>query len=71
LKFNLFIFKQHKGFSFVTTINRTPQSYLLAILAAEYVLKLVPQGTHNWEKFVKPNEIKEILEKSINCNFHF
>jgi 2-polyprenyl-3-methyl-5-hydroxy-6-metoxy-1,4-benzoquinol methylase len=55
----------------VTTINRTPQSYLLAILAAEYVLKLVPQGTHNWEKFVKPNEIKEILEKSINCNFHF
>jgi len=48
----------------VTTINRTPQSYLLAILAAEYVLKLVPQGTHNWEKFVKPSEIKEILEKS-------
>jgi 2-polyprenyl-3-methyl-5-hydroxy-6-metoxy-1,4-benzoquinol methylase len=56
----------------VTTINRTPQSYLLAILAAEYVLKLVPQGTHNWEKFVKPSEIKEILEKSIyNYKFHF
>jgi len=55
----------------VTTINRTPQSYLLAILAAEYVLKLVPQGTHNWEKFVKPSEIKEILEKSIYLKVSF
>ncbi len=49
----------------MTTINRTPQSYLLAILAAEYIFKLVPQGTHNWEKFVTPDEIKDILEKSL------
>lgn len=56
---------KNNGFSFVTTINRTPQSYLLAILAAEYVFKLVPQGTHNWEKFVTPDEIKDILEKSL------
>ncbi len=59
----VFFFK-NKGFSFITTINRTPQSYLLAILAAEFILGIVPKGTHTWDKFVTPNEIKHILEKS-------
>ena len=55
---------KQNGYSFVTTINRTPQSYLLAIIGAEYILNIVPKGTHNWDKFVTPNEIKDSLEKS-------
>lgn len=55
---------KNKGFSFITTINKTPQSYLLAIVGAEYVLGIVPKGTHTWEKFVSPIEIKNILEKN-------
>lgn len=57
------LLKNH-GFSFVTTLNRTTQSYLLGILAAENVLGLVPKGTHTWEKFVKPIEVQQILEKN-------
>lgn len=52
------------GFSFVTTINRTTASYLLAIVAAENVLGLVAKGTHTWDKFVTPDEVKLPLEKS-------
>ena len=40
-----------------STINRTPKSYALAILGAEYVLRWVPIGTHTWKKFVKPSEL--------------
>ena len=47
----------------VTTINKTQLSYLLAIVAAEYVLGLVPQGTHEWEKFVEPKKLKNLCEK--------
>ncbi len=45
------------GIMFVATINRTPKSYLFAIIGAEYVLKLLPRGTHEWKKFLKPSEI--------------
>lgn len=45
----------------VTTINRTPASFALAIMAAEYVLRIVPAGTHEWAKFVKPEELEEYL----------
>lgn len=55
---------KNRGFSFITTINRTTPSYLLAILAAEHVLGLVAKGTHTWEKFVKPEELKYALEKN-------
>lgn len=58
-----------KGFLFATTINRTPQSYALAIVAAEYLLGLVPRGTHEWNKFVQPNELTSILEKSNQLRF--
>lgn len=58
-----------KGFLFATTINRTPQSYALAIVAAEYLLGLVPRGTHEWNKFVQPNELTSILEKSNQLGF--
>ncbi len=52
------------GFMFVATINRTLKSYVFAIVGAEYVLRWLPIGTHDWEKFVKPEELKEILSKN-------
>ena len=45
------------GIVFFSTINRNPKSYVFAILGAEYVLKLLPRGTHDWSKFVKPSEM--------------
>ncbi len=52
------------GLMFVATINRTLKSYVFAIVGAEYVLRWLPIGTHDWEKFVKPEELKEILSKN-------
>ncbi|MDA0276578.1 MAG: bifunctional 2-polyprenyl-6-hydroxyphenol methylase/3-demethylubiquinol 3-O-methyltransferase UbiG [Proteobacteria bacterium] len=40
-----------------STINRNPKAYLFAVIGAEYVLKLLPQGTHDYERFVKPSEL--------------
>ena len=48
---------------FVATINKTLKSYIFAIVGAEYVLRWLPIGTHDWEKFVKPEELKKILMK--------
>lgn len=45
------------GHVFFSTLNRNPKSYLLAILGAEYILKLLPRGTHDWAKFIKPSEL--------------
>jgi 2-polyprenyl-6-hydroxyphenyl methylase/3-demethylubiquinone-9 3-methyltransferase len=45
------------GHVFVSTLNRTPRAYLLAILGAEYLLRLLPAGTHTYEKFIKPSEL--------------
>ena len=45
------------GLLFLATIDRTPKSYVLAILGAEYVLRWVPRGTHSYEKFVRPDEL--------------
>lgn len=44
------------------TLNRTVQSYLKAIIGAEYILNWLPRRTHEWSKFVKPVELKELLE---------
>ena len=49
---------------FVATINRTLKSYLFAIIGAEYVLKWLPIGTHQWEKFVKPDDINQIAKNN-------
>jgi 2-polyprenyl-6-hydroxyphenyl methylase/3-demethylubiquinone-9 3-methyltransferase len=51
------------GLMFVATINKTLKSYVFAIVGAEYVLRWLPIGTHEWEKFVKPEDLKEILMK--------
>lgn len=45
------------GDVFVSTLNRTPRAYLMAILGAEYVLRLLPTGTHTYEKFIRPSEL--------------
>lgn len=45
------------GQVFFSTLNRNPKSYLFAILGAEYVLNLLPKGTHEYEKFIKPSEL--------------
>jgi 2-polyprenyl-6-hydroxyphenyl methylase/3-demethylubiquinone-9 3-methyltransferase len=45
------------GWVFFSTINRNPKSYLYAIIGAEYVLNLLPKGTHDYAKFIKPSEL--------------
>ena len=45
------------GNIFFSTINRNPKSYLFAVIGAEYVLNLLPKGTHEYEKFIKPSEL--------------
>ena len=45
------------GKVFFSTINRNPKSYLMAIVGAEYVLRLLPRGTHEYKKFIKPSEL--------------
>ncbi len=51
------------GIMFVATLNRTFESYIKAIVGAEYILRWLPIGTHEWSKFLKPNEIQEKLKK--------
>lgn len=46
-----------KGHVYFSTINRNPKSYAFAIIGAEYVLKLLPKGTHEYSKFIKPSEL--------------
>jgi 2-polyprenyl-6-hydroxyphenyl methylase/3-demethylubiquinone-9 3-methyltransferase len=50
------------GIMFCSTINRNVKSYLFAILGAEYIMNWLPKGTHNWKKFIKPLELKNIFE---------
>jgi 2-polyprenyl-6-hydroxyphenyl methylase / 3-demethylubiquinone-9 3-methyltransferase len=52
------------GIMFVATLNKTLKSYAFAIIGAEYILKWLPIGTHNWEKFVKPNDLIKISERN-------
>ncbi|XP_055530882.1 ubiquinone biosynthesis O-methyltransferase, mitochondrial [Wyeomyia smithii] len=54
------------GSIFITTLNKTNASWLAGIVAAEYVLELVPKNTHDWEKFISPLELKRILS-TFNC----
>lgn len=47
------------GHAFFSTINRNPKSFLMAIVGAEYVLKLLPAGTHEYQKFIRPSELDD------------
>ena len=51
------------GIMFVATLNKTLKSYVFAIIGAEYILRWLPIGTHEWDKFVKPDELVRILKK--------
>jgi 2-polyprenyl-6-hydroxyphenyl methylase / 3-demethylubiquinone-9 3-methyltransferase len=48
------------GHVFISTISRTPKAWLFAIVAAEYVLKLLPRGTHEYMKFIRPSELERM-----------
>jgi 2-polyprenyl-6-hydroxyphenyl methylase/3-demethylubiquinone-9 3-methyltransferase len=52
------------GLMIVATLNRTLKSFALAIVGAEYVLRWLPRGTHQWDKFVTPNELEAALERN-------
>ena len=64
---NIFIkqsskFLKKNGLMFVATLNKTLKSYAFAIVGAEYILNWLPVGTHDWEKFVRPNELIDIAK---------
>ena len=48
------------GLVIFSTLNRNPKSFLLGIVAAEYILRWVPQGTHSWKKFIRPSELAKM-----------
>lgn len=52
------------GWVFFSTLNRNPKSFLFAIVGAEYVLRLLPKGTHSYEKFIKPSELSRAVRQS-------
>ncbi len=52
------------GHVFFSTINRNPKSYLFAIIGAEYVLRLLPRGTHDFKKFIRPSELVSFVRQS-------
>ncbi len=52
------------GHVFFSTINRNPKAYLLAVIGAEYLLRLLPRGTHHFEKFLKPSELSAMCRNA-------
>ncbi|MDA9653385.1 bifunctional 2-polyprenyl-6-hydroxyphenol methylase/3-demethylubiquinol 3-O-methyltransferase UbiG [Candidatus Pelagibacter sp.] len=52
------------GIMFIATLNKTLKSYAFAIVGAEYILRWLPIGTHEWEKFIQPDELINILKKN-------
>jgi 2-polyprenyl-6-hydroxyphenyl methylase/3-demethylubiquinone-9 3-methyltransferase len=52
------------GHVFFSTINRNPKAYLFAVVGAEYVLNMLPKGTHEYEKFIKPSELSSYVRRS-------
>ena len=66
---NLFLKKsslmlKKNGLMFISTLNKTLKSYVFAIIGAEYVLKWLPVGTHDWNKFIKPEELVNITKNN-------
>ena len=57
-------FLKTSGIMFIATLNQTLKSYIFAILGAEYILRWLPIGTHDWQKFVKPDELVKICKKN-------
>jgi len=66
---NLFLkkssfFLKKNGLMFIATINKTLKSYVFAIIGAEYILQWLPIGTHDWNKFVQPEELIDLSDKN-------
>jgi 2-polyprenyl-6-hydroxyphenyl methylase/3-demethylubiquinone-9 3-methyltransferase len=57
------------GWVFFSTINRNPKSFLFAIVGAEYILRLLPRGTHSWRSFVRPSELAQAA-RAANLTTH-
>jgi len=65
------------GDVFFSTINRNPKSFVFAIIGAEYILRLLPRGTHEYDKFIRPSELEEwsrraglVLKTSIGLHYN-
>ena len=57
------------GHLFISTINRNPKSYLFAILGAEYILQMLPKGTHDYKKFIRPSKLAQYArDASLNLD---
>ena len=71
---DFFLFKSSEllkknGLMFIATLNKTLKSYFFAIIGAEYILKWLPIGTHDWNKFLKPGDLINICKNnSLNLN---
>lgn len=52
------------GLMICSTLNRNPKSYLMAIIGAEYVMRWLPKGTHEWSKFITPDELYDLLRRA-------
>ena len=57
-------FLKKNGIMFIATLNKTLKSYLFGIIGAEYIMRWLPIGTHEWDKFVKPEDLERVLNKS-------
>ncbi len=57
-------FMKKSGIMFIATLNQTLKSYIFAIIGAEYILKWLPIGTHDWNKFIKPETLTKICKKN-------
>jgi 2-polyprenyl-6-hydroxyphenyl methylase/3-demethylubiquinone-9 3-methyltransferase len=52
------------GLMICSTLNRNPKSFLMAIIGAEHVMRWLPKGTHDWKKFITPNELYDLLRRA-------
>ena len=52
------------GLMLCSTINRNPKSYLMAIIGAEHIMQWLPKGTHEWDKFITPDELFELIKSA-------
>lgn len=55
------------GSIFITTFNKTQASWLVGVIATEYILNLIPKGTHEWDQFISPSDVSKILN-DLNCS---
>jgi 2-polyprenyl-6-hydroxyphenyl methylase/3-demethylubiquinone-9 3-methyltransferase len=52
------------GIMLCSTLNRNPKSYLMAIIGAEWVMRWLPKGTHDWAKFITPDELYDLINRA-------